>query len=72
MDRLAECDENTMKRALEFVNGLDARGGTNISEAFEKALGMRKAGDRPFMVVFLTDGKPTLGIQNEEELVKAV
>ena len=46
---------------MEFVNRLEASGGTNIDEALVKALGLFKDSNKPSMVVFLTDGEPTIG-----------
>lgn len=48
--------------ALAFARTLVAQGGTDLSGALDTALSFRRPGsDRPFVVVFLTDGKPTLG-----------
>ena len=48
--------------AKEFVAKLQARGGTNINDALVQSLGMSKDKDRPFMVIFMTDGEPTVGV----------
>jgi len=69
---LAECSGKNIDEALGFVDGLQARGGTNISDALETALSMDSGEKRPYIIVFMTDGKPTLGIQDEKELVQAV
>ncbi|MEA2709028.1 MAG: Ca-activated chloride channel, partial [Phycisphaerales bacterium] len=45
-------------------------GGTAIDDALTTALKSRQEKDRPFIVVFLTDGAPTIGTTNEDELVK--
>lgn len=49
------------KKGEEFVNSLQELGGTNIEDAFEVALQNRPASDRPQIVLFITDGKPTIG-----------
>ncbi|MFH1708439.1 MAG: VIT domain-containing protein [Planctomycetota bacterium] len=69
---LAAADEAAVTEAQAFVDAIEARGGTNISEALGIALAMRGKEDRPFIVMFMTDGKPTLGLQGEDELVAAV
>ena len=61
-------------RAIGFVDDLEAVGGTNIHDAllegFEK-LGQADDG-RVRLVVFLTDGLPTVGETRLESIVKAV
>jgi len=61
------------KDALEFIGGLAPVGGTNIDEALGMALRMRpEECDRPFMVVFLTDGQPTIGVTDPAAIVENV
>lgn len=50
-----------LKKADEFIATIEARGGTAIDEAMNAALGAATKGERPHLVVFLTDGKPTIG-----------
>jgi Ca-activated chloride channel family protein len=63
MQSLSERD-----RALTFVDSLVASGGTNINDALLAAL-KADTGDRPHTVVFVTDGLPTVGPQQPEEIV---
>ena len=51
---------------------LQAIGGTNIEEAFNIAFKNYKESNRPHFVVFLTDGKPTIGEMNDNKLVKKI
>jgi Ca-activated chloride channel family protein len=45
-------------------------GGTAIDDALRKALALRPGGeDRPFVVIFLTDGRPTIGTTDEDQIV---
>ena len=72
---LLEASPDSVKKALEFVRGLEATGGTNIQEALLTALKSRskdKEEGRPYLIVFLTDGKPTVGETNPDAIVKAV
>jgi Ca-activated chloride channel family protein len=73
-DGLIEVNKKNIQSALEFIEQeIYARGGTNIEEALSYAINMAPAtGDRPFMVVFLTDGKPTIGVREPEEIIKRV
>lgn len=59
-------------RALAYVDGLVATGGTNINDALITALRLH-AGDtsgRPHTVVFVTDGLPTVGPQQPEQIIQ--
>ncbi|MGI9055365.1 MAG: VIT and vWA domain-containing protein [Pyrinomonadaceae bacterium] len=49
------------KRGEDFVNKLKPNGGTNINDALRAALRQFDSSDRPKMLVFLTDGLPTVG-----------
>lgn len=64
--------EENLKRAREFIDQLQAIGGTNIDEALGLALGMKEQAGRPYMVIFLTDGKPTIGETDENRLLKKI
>lgn len=54
---------------LSYIDGLEASGGTNIHGALLTSLGMLKGDDRAEMVVFLTDGKPTVGERDVEKIL---
>ncbi len=58
---LAPFGRDTRREAREFIEGLRAIGGTNIGEALDLALGSAVREGRPHYVVFITDGKPTIG-----------
>lgn len=67
---LKESNDDTQRDARAFVDGFRASGGTAIRDALLKALELRpKDGERPFMVVFLTDGLPTVGQTDLETIV---
>ena len=58
---------------MEFVEGLQARGGTNINDALVEAMGQfPRTGTRPRLLVFMTDGLPTVGEQNVERIIQNV
>jgi len=60
---LMEANPEEKAGALDFVNNLDANGGTNINEALLTALGMfSPESERVPIIVFLTDGEPTEGV----------
>ncbi|HET7769827.1 MAG TPA: VIT and VWA domain-containing protein, partial [Chloroflexota bacterium] len=59
-------------RALSYVDGLVASGGTNINDALVTGLRATTAaasGGRPQLVVFMTDGLPTAGPTQPEQIV---
>lgn len=58
--------------ARKYIDKLRAIGGTNIDEALEKALEVPKDPNRPYFVVFMTDGKPTIGETNVSALLQKV
>lgn len=64
--------EEERKEALAFVDGLEARGGTNIHEALLTAFGQGREGKRPLMIIFLTDGTPTVGETRRDAILAAV
>lgn len=69
---MLDASEFNRKRATEFVDALAANGGTNIDGALTTALSQFSAGDRPAMLVFLTDGQPTVGETTPEKIVERV
>ncbi|MCB9882604.1 MAG: VWA domain-containing protein [Planctomycetes bacterium] len=72
-DELVGAGAENIGAARTFVQGLQARGGTNIDEALAKAFELRPdEGKRPYFVVFLTDGLPTIGITDGQQILKNV
>jgi Ca-activated chloride channel family protein len=66
---LRPASKANVDKALSFVKGLRAIGGTAISDALHQGLTMKHDSARPYEVVFLTDGEPTIGETNEDVLV---
>jgi Ca-activated chloride channel family protein len=71
-ESLVEVNDETIAEAKKFVEKMEARGGTDIGSALGKALSVEMKEDRPYLIVFLTDGKPTVGITDENQIIKAV
>ena len=72
-DGLQQVTPAIQDEAVKWVKDIKARGGTNIDEALQNALGMVDASaKRPCMVVFLTDGMPTVGEQNTDKILKNI
>jgi Ca-activated chloride channel homolog len=68
---LAKVDESNLDKAKKFISNLKAIGGTYIEEALSLALSTN-AGNRPHIVIFITDGKPTVGETDEDKLIKKI
>lgn len=59
------------KKAEDFVKNLQATGGTNINDALIAAKRQFDvSSDRPKILVFLTDGQPTVGETSAEKIIK--
>jgi Ca-activated chloride channel family protein len=71
-DKLVEANRHNRERANEFISQLKPIGGTAIDEALRKALDLHRPGDRPFVIIFLTDGRPTIGTTDEEQILSGV
>jgi Ca-activated chloride channel family protein len=70
---LVSASKENRDRAEDFVKKVKAIGGTAIDAALQKALSLRPGSEqRPFVVVFLTDGQPTVGATDESEIVSRV
>jgi Ca-activated chloride channel homolog len=63
-------DEKGRARGTEFVGKLKATGGTNINDALKAALKQFDGSDRPKMLVFMTDGLPTVGETNIGRIIE--
>ena len=71
-DNLSNVNKKKLKISKEFIDQLRAIGGTNIEEALSMALKMKTGMKRPFTIMFLTDGKPTIGETDENRLLKLI
>ena len=71
-DSMLEVNDANREKALEFVSDLRARGGTDIQAALAAAMRTKRDGSRPHNIVFLTDGRPTLGETDIEMILKDV
>ncbi len=72
-------EESSKSAAREFIGELNAVGGTDIDGALKRAIEMRptaKSDDpwtnNPYLVVFITDGEPTVGVTDPDAILKNV
>jgi Ca-activated chloride channel family protein len=68
--KLTTASEDSVAQAQKFVGKLHPSGGTAIFDALHQAMGLRpEKSDRPYVVVFITDGMPTVGETNDDRIV---
>ncbi|NOY80881.1 MAG: VWA domain-containing protein [Kiritimatiellaeota bacterium] len=70
--KLAPATASNIEAARQYIRGFPARGGTDINSALLRALSMKTDGPRPFVVVFLTDGLPTVGTTAPQRILDNV
>lgn len=64
--------KNGREKAFAFIDGIDGRGMTNINDALRTALAEKPDPNRPRIIVFLTDGCPTVGVTNAAQILENV
>jgi len=67
---LISADASGKKRGEEFINRLMPTGGTNINDSLLASLKQFDKGSRPKMLIFMTDGRPTVGVQDIEKITQ--
>ena len=60
------------EKAIAFIDGIEGRGGTNINDALHTALEEKPDPNRPRIIVFLTDGRPTVGVRNPAQILENI
>jgi Ca-activated chloride channel family protein len=72
-DKLVEANQANRDKANNFVKDLKAMGSTAIDDALAKALSLQASREgRPYVIVFLTDGQPTIGTTDPGEILAHV
>jgi len=66
---LIPADAEGKTRGERFIERLQPNGGTNINDSLIASLRQFENSDRPKMLVFMTDGRPTVGETNIERIV---
>ncbi len=67
---LMDMSPENRKSALAYVDNLRSGGSTNIEEALKTAFKLVGDPSQPSYIIFLTDGQPTVGEQNEMKLAE--
>ena len=72
-NKLAPVNNETLAEASTFIGKIKPIGGTAIHEALDKGLRLQESGKtRPQMVLFITDGLPTIGETDEDKIVNLI
>lgn len=72
-DEFVPANEEFKNLGRKWIEGLDSTGGTAIRDALLAALDIRgNDASRPFVIVFFTDGMPTIGETNPEKITRDV
>ena len=71
VDGWTAADGAGKRRANAFIDELRPIGGTNMEDALRLVDQLPRKAGRPQMVLFLTDGKPTIGNTDENHLIQS-
>ena len=70
-DSFVSASASNIREAQRYLDALDAQGSTNISGALDEALRVHSPEERLPVVLFLTDGAPTVGETQPEAIAAA-
>lgn len=65
-------DRTNRDAAFDFIDNMTSRGGTNINDSLTEALAGTTDKRRPHIIVFITDGEPTVGTTEVGAIIKNV
>jgi Ca-activated chloride channel homolog len=71
-DNFSYATRDNIRAAERYLDDLEAQGGTNIAGALDEALSIRQQSGRLPIVLFLTDGLPTVGERNGAVIASSV
>ena len=71
-DDFSTATRENVRAAERYLDDLDAQGSTNISGALDEALSARVESGRLPIILFLTDGQPTVGERNADAIARNV
>ncbi|OHD17910.1 MAG: hypothetical protein A2086_16255 [Spirochaetes bacterium GWD1_27_9] len=70
--KLNPINKENKAKAMDFIKKIEPIGGTNIEEALKLAIASKDNSNRLHIIVFITDGKPTIGETTEDKLIKMI
>ncbi len=71
-DDFSTATRENVRAAERYLDDLDAQGSTNISGALDEALSARVESGRLPIILFLTDGQPTVGERSADAIARNV
>ncbi|HEY1405833.1 MAG TPA: VIT domain-containing protein [Spirochaetota bacterium] len=71
-DTVSANTSGNITKAEKYIDGFRAIGGTNIEEALRRSIESLPKDGRPKVIIFITDGKPTLGETDDDKLLASV
>ena len=71
-DTLLPASKENVQAAVEFIDKIEARGGTAINDALSLALKTIKGAKGLPMIAFITDGLPTIGETDTAAILKGI
>ena len=69
-DKLITVNADSKRRGEEFIKKLKPTGSTNINDALIASLKQFDSSDRPKILVFMTDGLPTVSESNVDRIIE--
>jgi Ca-activated chloride channel family protein len=67
-DEFVDATDRNVAEARRYIDVLQAEGSTNISGALDEALRPRVSPERLPLVLFMTDGEPTVGLRSAADI----
>ncbi|MBE7487573.1 VWA domain-containing protein [bacterium] len=64
--------EKNIAEGVDFINGLEPGGKTDIYRSLATVVRSLPPGDRPFLIILCTDGRSTVGLQDTREIINAL
>ena len=58
-----------LQEGVRFVDGMRARGQTDLFSPLQQVLQIPRRADRPMIAVLMTDGRPTMGTMDSSEII---
>jgi Ca-activated chloride channel family protein len=71
-NKLVQASPEHVQEALAFAQRLQANGGTNIHGGIVEGLKMLEGSDRPRVILMMTDGIPTAGLTNPQQIAEDI
>jgi len=68
--QILQSSKASKKEAVNYSEKLESSGGTNIDEALKTSTGFTNKSNKNSIILFLTDGQPTVGITDTELILK--